>query len=222
MYIWTYSTPNRDCSFDAGVIIHEYTHSLSSRLTGGPANSACLNVLESGGMGEGWSDFMAISIMIKTTDSRTKDYPLVDWVYNNPAGIRAYLYSTSLSTNPLTYKSVNSMTEEHAISTTWASILYEALWNLIDKYGITGPRKPTFVNGTPTDGRFLSMKIVMDGMAHKAITIHHLVELYTNSEGRQPCNPNFVHAQDAIIDADKALTGGRMRVPCGLASRSVD
>jgi extracellular elastinolytic metalloproteinase len=57
------------------------------------------------------------------------------------------------------------MTEEHAISTTWASILYEALWNLIDKYGITGPRKPTFVNGTPTDGRFLSMKIVMDGMA---------------------------------------------------------
>ena len=26
MYIWTKSTPNRDCSFEAGVVIHEYTH----------------------------------------------------------------------------------------------------------------------------------------------------------------------------------------------------
>lgn len=38
MYLWDYSTPERDCSFDAGVIIHEYTHgckfsSLSSSLS---------------------------------------------------------------------------------------------------------------------------------------------------------------------------------------------
>ena len=25
---------------------------------------------------------------------------------------------------------------------------------------------------------------------------------------RQPCNPDFVQARDAILDADKALTGG--------------
>ena len=25
---------------------------------------------------------------------------------------------------------------------------------------------------------------------------------------RQPCNPNFVQARDAILDADRALTGG--------------
>ena len=53
MYIWTYSSAHRDCSFDADVIIHEYTRGLSNRLTGGPANLACLNVLESGGMGAG-------------------------------------------------------------------------------------------------------------------------------------------------------------------------
>jgi len=165
MYIWTYSTPNRDCSFDAGVIIHEYTHGLSNRLTGGPANSNCLNALESGGMGEGWSDFMAIAIYVKTTDTRAKNYPIGDWVYDNPAGIRQYLYSTSLSTNPLTYKTLNTQNEVHAIGTTWATILYEVLWNLIDKHGINGNRKPTFTNGVPTDGRFLAMKIVIDGMA---------------------------------------------------------
>lgn len=26
MYVWTKTTPSRDCSFDAGVVIHEYTH----------------------------------------------------------------------------------------------------------------------------------------------------------------------------------------------------
>lgn len=26
MFLWTYSTPDRDCTFEAGVIIHEYTH----------------------------------------------------------------------------------------------------------------------------------------------------------------------------------------------------
>jgi len=26
MYLWTATTPKRDCSFEAGVIIHEYTH----------------------------------------------------------------------------------------------------------------------------------------------------------------------------------------------------
>lgn len=193
MYIWNKSNPVRDCSFDAGVIIHEYTHGLSNRLTGGPANSNCLNALESGGMGEGWSDFFAVAVMAKNTDTRSTNQVIGDWVYNNAAGIRAYPYSTSLTTNPLTYKSVNSQSEVHAIGTTWASILYEVLWNMIDAHGNTAAQKPTFSNGVPTDGRYLTMKIVLDGLA------------------LQPCNPNFVQARDAIIDADKNLTGGANR-----------
>ena len=51
MYIWTNTNPVRDSSFEAGVVLHEYTHGLSNRLTGGPRNSGCLNALESGGMG---------------------------------------------------------------------------------------------------------------------------------------------------------------------------
>ena len=30
MYLWTYSSPTRDCSFDAGVVIHEFTHGRQS------------------------------------------------------------------------------------------------------------------------------------------------------------------------------------------------
>ncbi|KAF2218306.1 fungalysin metallopeptidase [Elsinoe ampelina] len=191
MYLWTSSTPNRDCTFDQGVVVHEFSHGLSNRLTGGPANSGCLSSTESGGMGEGWSDFMATAVRLKAADTRTKNYGVGDWIANKAGGIRAYQYSTSLTTNPLTYTSVNGMTAVHQIGTVWASMLYEVLWGLIGKYGKNDAAKPTFTSpGLPSDGKYLAMKLVMDGMA------------------LQPCNPNFVQARDAIIDADEALTGG--------------
>jgi extracellular elastinolytic metalloproteinase len=166
MYIFDESTPNRDGSFEAGVVIHEYTHGLSNRLTGGPANSNCLSALESGGMGEGWGDFMATAIRLKKADTRAKNYPMGAWVDNNPAGIRKYPYSTSLTTNPHVYTDLNTIKEVHAIGTVWATMLYEVMWNLIDKYGKNDAAKPTFgSNGAPTDGKYLAMKLVVDGMA---------------------------------------------------------
>jgi hypothetical protein len=38
------------------------SHGLSTRLTGGPANSGCLGFGEAGGMGEGWGDAIATLI----------------------------------------------------------------------------------------------------------------------------------------------------------------
>lgn len=38
------------------------SHGLSTRLTGGPANSGCLGFGEAGGMGEGWGDGLATLI----------------------------------------------------------------------------------------------------------------------------------------------------------------
>jgi extracellular elastinolytic metalloproteinase len=166
MNIWNKSTPNRDSSFEAGVVIHEYTHGVSNRLTGGPANSNCLSALESGGMGEGWGDFMATAIRLKSGDTRSKDYPMGAWIANDPKGIRKYPYSTSLTTNPHVYTDVNALTEVHSIGTVWATMLYEVMWNLIDRYGKNDAAKPTLgANGAPTDGKYLAMKLVIDGMA---------------------------------------------------------
>jgi extracellular elastinolytic metalloproteinase len=191
MYIWNTTTPYRDCSFEAGVVIHEFTHGLSNRLTGGPANSGCLSLLESGGMGEGWSDFYPTAIRLKPGDTRSTDYGMGEWV-NGGRGIRNYPYSTDLNTNPQVYSDVDSYTKVHPIGNIWASMLYEILWNLIDKYGKNDADLPSFgADGLPTDGKYLAMKIVMDGLA------------------LQPCNPTFVSARDAIVDADKALTGGK-------------
>ena len=56
-YIFTNTVPNRDSSLDTQVVVHEYGHGVSSRLTGGPANANALVALQSSGMSEGWSDW---------------------------------------------------------------------------------------------------------------------------------------------------------------------
>jgi extracellular elastinolytic metalloproteinase len=51
----------RDGDFENGIIIHEYGHGISTRLTGGPAVN-CLTGNEQAG--EGWSDFLAIALLL--------------------------------------------------------------------------------------------------------------------------------------------------------------
>ncbi len=53
MYLFTGTSPQRDGDLDNGVIIHEYGHGISNRLTGSSVN--CLDNAEQAG--EGWSDF---------------------------------------------------------------------------------------------------------------------------------------------------------------------
>ncbi|OOO05019.1 peptidase M36 fungalysin [Aspergillus oryzae] len=206
MYLFTHTTPPRDGVFESGIVIHEYTHGLSMRLTGGPDNSRCLSAFESASMGEGWGDFMATAIRLKPSDTRATDYGMGMWVYNNEKGIRQYLYSTSMETNPLNYTSLNRMWEAHAGGTVWASMLYEVLWNLIDRHGKNDGPRPTFdERGVPKDGKYLALKIVIDAMA------------------LQPCNPDFVQARNAILDADQALTGGQNKceIWTGFAKRGL-
>ena len=46
---------NISSGFDNGIVAHEYSHGISTRLSGGPLQSTCLSNDEQ--MGEGWSDF---------------------------------------------------------------------------------------------------------------------------------------------------------------------
>lgn len=142
-------------------------------------------------MGEGWSDLFATAIRLKPKDTRQTDYAFGAWVKGNSTGLRNYLYSTNMTTNPQVYTDVERYSDPHPIGAIWASMLYEMLWNLIDKYGKNDAGVPTLDSkGVPTDGKYLTLKLLMDGMA------------------LQPCNPNFVLSRDAILDADFMRTGG--------------
>lgn len=90
MYLWNTAVPYRDGDLEAGIVIHELSHGLSTRLTGGPANSGCLGWGESGGMGEGWGDFLATVIRSNKIYS---DYAMGAWAANRDTGIRNYVYS---------------------------------------------------------------------------------------------------------------------------------
>jgi len=58
VHIISESQPKRDGIFELGIPIHEITHGLTVRMTGG-GTARCLQTTESGGLGEGWSDALA-------------------------------------------------------------------------------------------------------------------------------------------------------------------
>ncbi|MFY9556951.1 MAG: M36 family metallopeptidase [Blastocatellia bacterium] len=122
-----------DCSYDAGVTIHEYTHGVSTRLAG-TDNSTGLRSTQGGGMGEGWSDFFAISFL-------TGDQPLDgahaagSYVTGRARGVRNYPYSTRQDIDPLTFGDIRSYTEVHAQGTVWCSMLWDMRQAFIERYG---------------------------------------------------------------------------------------
>lgn len=194
-FIFTTTSPNRDSDLDSGVIIHEYTHGLSNRLTGGPANSNALNALQSGGMGEGWGDFMAMMLTQLPTDNINDAYPMGTYVLGQPtngAGIRRQPYSFNMAVNTQTIGLFNSSTEVHDAGELWCDALWDLNWLLINKFGYDANLYTGYVSGggPASAGNKLAMRLVLDAMK------------------LQPANPSFLDARNAIFAADQALTGG--------------
>ncbi len=71
--------------------MHEYAHGISTRLTGGPSNVGCLGWGESGGMGEGWGDFLATVTRTTPSSTRNDNYAMGDYDMGEPTGIRNYV-----------------------------------------------------------------------------------------------------------------------------------
>jgi uncharacterized repeat protein (TIGR01451 family) len=203
MYLFNGPTPYRDGDFDAEVVLHEYTHGLSERLVGGGVG---ISALQTGGMGEGWSDWYAMAVLSEPGDDVNGvyasggyvTYMLSGMTQNYYFGIRRYPFCTDMTKNPLTFKDIdpaqasshsgiprspiigNTANEVHNMGEVWCMTLREARANLINKYG--------WASGNP-----LIMQLVTDGMK------------------LSPANPNFLQARDAILQADLVDTGGANR-----------
>jgi subtilisin-like proprotein convertase family protein len=105
----------QDGDFDPSVIYHENTHGLSNRLVGG-GSTGCLGGIQSGGMGEGWGDFLGSSFL---------NNPVVGaYVTGNATiGIR----KASMANSPFTYANIKdgTMTEVHNAGEIWAATLWD-------------------------------------------------------------------------------------------------
>lgn len=128
--MWTKTTPPRDGALENDMVVHEYTHGLSNRLTGG-GTGRCLQTVEAQGMGEGWSDAVADWTEQTSADDVAGDFTLGTYV--NQRSIRDYPYSTSKITNPLTYSTLRSRIEMHAAGEVWAEMWHEIYAALVEK-----------------------------------------------------------------------------------------
>jgi extracellular elastinolytic metalloproteinase len=187
--------PNLDGDFDNGIIIHEYMHGISNRLTGGRNNTNCLGNAEQGG--EGWSDFLALALTARPGDRGITNRGVGTFVIRQPItaeGIRNAPYSTDLNVSTQNYselpftasttavKATNA--EVHSTGEVWCAALWEMYWGMSDKYGWDANWKNV------NSGNGKAIRLVMDGMK------------------MQPCSPGFLDARDAILAADRADFNG--------------
>lgn len=186
-----YICNDKDGDFDTLVIIHEYGHGVSNRLTGGPSNTSCLQNWEQ--MGEGWSDFFGALLTIAPGDTGEDPRGVGTYLFGQGQGgygIRDYPYSTDMSVNPQTYDFIKTAAVPHGVGSVWAEMLWEVAWALIDEHGFD-PNPYNFTGDVTVDkGNTQALAIVIEGLK------------------LQPCSPGFVDGRDAIFAADQAIYGG--------------
>ncbi len=193
MYLWPNQTPVRDGDFDNGVVIHEYGHGVSIRLTGGPTVN-CLTGNEQAG--EGWSDYLAITLLLDPAlDDPDEPRGMGTYVLfqddRHGAGIRPRPYTRDMALQPFTYDSIKtngwlngaSLALPHGLGHGWAAVLWDVNWDLIDKHGFN----PNVYGAWDSGGNNRALQYVIDGLK------------------MQGCGPGLVVARSAIIAAAEAL-----------------
>lgn len=185
-YIWL------DASLDNGIIIHEYGHGISNRLTS--RGFGCLNSnISNEQMGEGWSDFFALMLTNRPGDDTSVARGIGSFASAeniDGLGIRPAKYSPNFSINNYTYGRTNGMVRAdglpnaHSIGFVWATMLWDLHWKFVERYGYSSDVAQDLNSGSAK-----VLQLVMDGLK------------------LQPCNPTFIDGRNAILAADAAKGG---------------
>jgi hypothetical protein len=190
--------PNRDSDLDAGVIAHEYGHGISNRLIGGPTSIACLingqvpdpnnpgaTIPIGEQMGEGWSDFFALTMTAQPTDTANTPRGVGAYVSFQPEdgpGIRRYPYTRNMTVNPATYGDLPGEVAPHGVGAVWAAMVWDMYWNLVDAHGY----EPDLLQSASGAGNVRALHYVNDGLVLTR------------------CRPGFVDGRNAILEAEAA------------------
>ncbi|KAF8986997.1 peptidase M36 [Hymenopellis radicata] len=184
MFLWNQTRPFRDGALQNDVVIHEFTHGVTNRMTGG-GTGACLQSLDAQGLGEGWSDAMAEWV---SNGPEINDFVVGAYVFNSTTGFRSFPYSTNATVNPLRYSDLPKILQEaHAFGQVWANMLHNVLAALVADRGFSKNAKR---DPDSSEGNVVFLRLFM-----KALLL-------------QPCNPDFISARDAWYQADRILYDG--------------
>lgn len=118
MKMGLYAPTGNHSGMDSDVVFHEFVHGVTNRLVGGPSNALALREVQSGGMGEGWSDYFALTYQnaLSGADKNVSG----DYLTGNPGGIRSAPYDDAY---PKTYGDVKFMSSVHGIGEIWCATL---------------------------------------------------------------------------------------------------
>ena len=135
-----------DGSYDAGVIIHEYTHGVTGRL-----GRDVYDTYQGRAMGEAWSDYVALEMTLPEGAPPQGSYFLGEYLFQSfGSGIRSRPYSTDLGINGLTFADYGRVTdiglEEHFDGEIWFQALWEARANFIRMFGEKEGRRRVQIN----------------------------------------------------------------------------
>jgi Zn-dependent metalloprotease len=160
---------------DAAVVYHEYTHGLSNRLVTYPNGWGALFSPQSGAMGEAWSDWYAMDLLVeegweidtpipgevKTGEYLTGGegirYQGIDCGVGDPAGQCPGAYATGPGGFTFgDYGNVYGVPQVHSDGEIWA----QTLWDLREKVGVDVARKlvTRAMELSPPEPSFLDMR----------------------------------------------------------------
>ncbi len=139
-----------DGAYDALVMIHEYTHGVSTRLA-----RQVYSTFQGASMGEAWSDFFGAEYTTPDGAPPNGIYPSAQYFIQAwGTGIRTRPYSTDMTVDPLTYANLGHVRyypEVHSDGEIWFESLWEIRANLIAQFG-------------DAEGRKRVRQLVIDGM----------------------------------------------------------
>lgn len=199
----------RDPAFSNQVIIHEYTHGVSSRLVGGPSVTGCFKEPEADCINEGLSDFFSLLLTTKKGDNRDKEVIWAKWLSNGTS--RKYPYTSKQSVNPLTYKDLTHESskniEPHQGGQLFASIMYDVIWEVKEAYGFTSN---ILLNPNGENGNLKLTKNNQDLPGNV-----RLAKIVIDALKSMPCNPTFIEARDSIFQAQRQFSNFK-KMRCAL------
>jgi extracellular elastinolytic metalloproteinase len=169
----------RHTANDGDVVIHEFVHGVTNRLVGGFLDAQGLKELQSRSMGEGWSDFFALTTRNCLSD---EDRTVVgDWVVADPGGIRQRPYDAQypggfgdIGKGPGQLAGLD-YTKIHNVGEIWCAALMDVV------------RRSTAALGDKQRAHQIAWMAVVDGLK------------------LTPKNPSLLTARDAILRALRDL-----------------
>jgi extracellular elastinolytic metalloproteinase len=119
---------NNHTALDSDVVFHEFVHGVTNRLVGGRLDQTSLGQAQSRGMGEGWSDYFALSFQ---NVGRPADRVAIgDWVVDKTGGIRKFPYDNSFPDGFGALGTGRYTGGPHAIGEIWCATLTKATRDL--------------------------------------------------------------------------------------------